>query len=479
MKKIIAVLTSFIFIMSFANSVVAESEISIVMAVNKEAVIVNEIQRTITAPVLVFDKTYVDLYASAPLLGVKLEWVDADIDFVRAEAKGKTCDFTIVSDWEELINEKKKFFVKDTKIFVSLRELCDLVECEITYNKGIITLGRQNDFNAEIFGEISQQEMNDYVYTTYPKSAEYVVYPYEEYSYEKMLNDTEKLKSMYPELIKTSSIGQSVEGRELLLIEFGRGENRIFVCGAHHGREYISTTYLMYAIDRYAYAYRCGSMWGKYNPKAILDNVTFCIVPMVNPDGVNLVLNGIEATKNPEKIASMGIYEGKKYGYSAWKANMNGVDLNWNYDKDWTPEKSRNPRGSVGFNGDYPRSEPETIAISDYVDKNAFDAYVSYHTQGEIFYWAENDENPTYINTLISKDTGFTEYRDNGTGIGGSFFDYAYRNFKKPTLTVELCPYIGNFPYPDKDFDTVWEPAKNVLLIVGNEIIYHKLYNNA
>lgn len=450
------------------------NEPSIVIAINKDVAIVNGGQSEMTAPILVFDKTYVDLYDVAPLLGASVQWVEDYIGFFRVNAKDKACDFTLISHWDDLINQNHKFFAKNSKIFVSLRELCELVGTNITYNDGIITIGKQTDFNRELFGGIFTYDYDDYVYKTYPFSAEYVVNPYQEYSYETMIEDAEKLKLMYPDLIKLSSIGKSVEDRDLLLIEFGRGDNRIFVCGTHHAREYITTTYLMYAIDRYSYAYRTGSMWGKYYPKEILDNITFCIVPMVNPDGVNLVQNGIYATKKPDEIASMGIYESPKYGYSAWKANMHGVDLNWNYDKDWSIEKNKNPRGSAGFTGDGPATEPETIAVSNYVDNNLFDAYVSFHTQGEIFYWAENMENPTYINEIIKKDTGFVEYRDNGTGIGGSFFDYAYRKYKKPTLTVELCPYIGNYPYPVDDFDTVWNPAKNVLLIVGNEIIYHK-----
>ncbi len=272
----------------------------------------------------------------------------------------------------------------------------------------------------------------------------------------------------------TSSIGQSVEGRELLLVEFGRGSDKVFVCGTHHAREYISTTYLMYAIDRYAYAYRSGSMWGQYNPKEILDNITFCIVPMVNPDGVNLVQNGIEATQTPDEVAAMELFEGAKYGYSSWKANVRGVDLNWNYDKDWSSKRNKNPKGSSGFNGDAPNTEPETMAVSAYVDRNVFGAYVSFHTQGEIFYWAENPETPTYMNRVIKKDTGFIEYKETATGDGGSFFDYVYRKFYKPTITVELCPHIGNFPYPDSDFDRVWNPAKNILFLVGNEVIYNK-----
>ncbi len=473
MKKITVLFLITIILMTFSITTFA-NENAIVMAVNEEIMVVNGNQIKVAAPILVLDKTYVDLYAVAPHLNINLEWVEADGGYVRASAKGKTYEYKCIRIWEELINETHKCFIKDSTIFVSLRELNDMAGYNLTYNDGLITVGKQADVNQEIYGDISAYESDEFVYTKYPVTPEYVVYPYQKYSYETMLEDVKKLQRMYPELIKTSSIGKSVEGRDLLLIEFGKGDEKVFVCGTHHGREYISTTYLMYAIDRYSYAYRYGSMWGEYNPKEILENITFCIVPMVNPDGVNLVINGINATKNPAEVASMGIYESPQYGYLAWKANINGVDLNWNYDKDWSIEKNRNPRGSAGFTGDRPATEPETIAVSNYVDNNLFEAFVSFHTQGEIFYWADNKEKPSGINEKIRKDTGFVEYKDEGTGIGGSFFDYAYRKFNKPTLTVELCEYIGNYPYPDEDFDAVWKPAKNVLLIVGSEIANEK-----
>ncbi len=478
MKKIVAILLAVMVLLTnttfaFANetkNVVKEN--SIIIAINEKITVVNGTQRETTAPVMVLDKTYVDLYEVAPLLGMKIQWIEAYIGFFRVNVSGTDVDFTLISDWQELANQKHKFFVKDSKIFVSLRELCDHAGKSIAYDDGIITIGNHDEFDKEIFGEVNTYDFDDYIYKTYPKRAEYVVNPYQEYGYENMLSDVEKLKNMYPDLIKTSSIGKSVEGRDLLLLKFGRGDKKIFVCAAHHAREYITTTYIMYAIDRYSYAYRNGNIWGNYNPKEILDNITFCIVPMVNPDGINLVQNGIGATKNPDEVAALPIYEGKQYGIRAWKANIRGVDLNWNYDKDWSVEKNKNSRGSSGFTGDGPATEPESIAVANYVDKNPFEAYVSFHTQGEIFYWAEDFSNPTNINKIIKKDTGFDEYRDNGKGIGGSFFDYVYRKYNKPTLTVELCPYIGNYPYPNEDFDTVWNPAKNVLLIVGNEIMY-------
>ncbi len=466
-------------------------ELCAMMAVNSQQAYQGDKEYEITPPLLVFDKAYVDVYAVADMLGIGVEWIDAYVGFVRVYFGEKWVDFTLIQNWGELISERFKFFVIDEKIYVPVRELSQFMGVKVYYDNGIISFGGYHETLKEKFGYPDQTQMDEYVYNNYPDNAvyaepstveaaqyeytgeiEYVVNPYRAYSYENMCEDALRLGQMYPDLIKVSGIGKSVENRDLLLMEFGRGKNKIFVCGTHHAREYIASTYLMYTVDRYAYAYKKGDMWGKYNPKDILDNITFCIVPMVNPDGVNLVQNGIKSTGYASSLSKMKIYESPGFGYSAWKANIRGVDVNWNYNKDWSVYNNLNPRGSTGFNGDYANSEPETAAVSKYVDSNSFDAFLSLHTQGQIFYWADDMSNPSYINELIAKDTGFKGIYDNGKGSGGSFFDYVYRKFNKPTITVELCPYVGNYPYPNKDFDRIWTPAKNVMLIMANEVIY-------
>lgn len=446
--------------------------VSVTMAINDSRVIVNGNSIESAAPILAFDRTYVDLFAVAPILGIEVLWVEDSGGYFQVSANGQSINFTLLAKWDDLASQSHKYFVKDSRSFVSARELADFIECGITYDRGIVTFGERND--TDIYQGLNIYVYDDYLYAAYPYWPEHIVNPFVTNTYEDMLGNAQKLQQMHPDLIKISSIGKSVENRDLLLIEFGRGPIKIFVCGTHHAREYMATTYLMNVIDKYAYAYRTNSMWGNYNPKEILNKVTFCIVPMVNPDGVNLVQHGIYATEHADSLSKMGIYDGSKYGYSAWKANINGVDVNWNYDKDWSIKRNKNPRGSIGFNGDYPNSEPETAAVANYVDNHMFDAYLSFHTQGQIFYWADDPVNPMYLHKAIQRDTGFTGSRDSGTGVGGSFFDYVYRKFQKPTITVELCPYVGKYPYPDNDFVTVWEPAKNILFVAANELIYRK-----
>ncbi|MDD2484242.1 MAG: M14 family zinc carboxypeptidase, partial [Eubacteriales bacterium] len=307
-------------------------------------------------------------------------------------------------------------------------------------------------------------------------SFEYVVDPYVEYSYEMMLEDANTLKTKYPDLIRLKSIGTSVEGRDLLLIEFGNGNRKIFLNGATHAREYITTTYLMYMIDRYAYAYTSGQPFEGHDLQAILSGVTFSIVPMVNPDGVNLVQNGIDSVRDKDTFSKFKINKGDSHGYLSWKANINGVDLNRNYPDNWNVKTAVTEPSSSNFKGVSPLSEPESRALATYLNQNMCWAYLTVHSQGAGFYgW--NDPNSAYYPQLTEMVSRFAEKSgfkklSGGSGTSyGNFANYVRETYLKPTFTIELCNYVGSYPYPDQDFDKVFAPVKTLSLIVAEEVI--------
>ncbi|HYE68968.1 MAG TPA: M14 family zinc carboxypeptidase [Anaerovoracaceae bacterium] len=304
----------------------------------------------------------------------------------------------------------------------------------------------------------------------------YTVDPYHEYSYENMLQDAGELQDMYPDLVRLKSIGTTVEGRDIALIEFGYGSRKVFLSGATHAREYITTSYLMYMIDRYAYAYSSGGILEEFNITEILNNVTFYIVPMINPDGVNLVQNGIYSVKDYDAVSKIAINSLDSFGYNSWKANINGVDLNRNYPSNWYVDRPVDAPSSSRFKGYSPISEPETKAIMDFLNNNMCWAYLSFHSQGEgIYGW--NDANAGYypqINSMVSRiigASGFKKLTDTSDTDYGTFGDTVRETFLKPTLTIELCKFVGSYPYPNEDFDQVWMPAKNICLIVAEEVM--------
>jgi hypothetical protein len=299
-----------------------------------------------------------------------------------------------------------------------------------------------------------------------------VVNPYEAYGHGQMTRDAEKLEALYPDLIRLDRAGTSVEGRDLLALELGKGARRIFICGTLHAREYIASAYLMFMAEQYARAYNNGGCFGRFNIRKILDCVTFSIIPMANPDGVRLVQNGIAAARNGRRIAKMPIVEGAAYGCRAWKSNINGVDLNRNFSANWVRTRHAHLYASARFRGKHAFSEPETRHIAAYIRAGSFRAYLSFHAQGEGIYWSKTGVLAFRIARRICLETGFELLRDDSAHPdGGSLMEYIEACDKKAFLTVELCPYVGPYPFPDADFDKVWGPAGTICLIVADRIL--------
>lgn len=181
-----------------------------------------------------------------------------------------------------------------------------------------------------------------------------LVEPNQTYTCEMLVEDANELAAAYPELIEVTSAGQSVEGRALTLIKLGRGDIKVLLLGAHHAREYITSAFLMETVDEYARAYMQQVAQSGTN---LLDSVTLYILPMVNPDGVNLVQNGPDAAKDPERVKSMRML---KETYAEWKANINGVDLNRQYPCHWEEKTSdTDVPSSEMYKGTAPATEPE------------------------------------------------------------------------------------------------------------------------
>jgi len=302
-----------------------------------------------------------------------------------------------------------------------------------------------------------------------------IVNPYMPYSYESMLNDSVKLSQAHPDIISIDSIGKSVEGRDILLIKLGKGNRKIFLNGSHHAREYISTSLLMKMIDAYSKAYSNNEKFEGYDVKKLLNEFTIYFVPMVNPDGVNLVINGINSVKDPKKVKNIKMtYK----NYRAWKSNINGVDLNRNYPAEW--EKINNgfsAPNSERFKGYSKGSEPETQVIMNLCRKNDFELAMAYHSKGEVFYWADSG---TYklipqadaIADKFSKLTGYKKLpvSQNPSVYGGGFENWFRLEFKRPAFCIELTPYNDVLPHPDSQFDKlVWNKAKTTGLFFLEE----------
>ena len=151
------------------------------------------------------------------------------------------------------------------------------------------------------------------------------------YTYERLCRDSSLLCKEYP-FLRPFSLGHSVSGRRLSAISWGEGEKRLFLNGAHHGMEWITSLLLMYLLEDFSHHYVNGTSLGNVDFRSLFHEVTMVFCPMVNPDGVELAINGLTEDLPPITKTRLKEYNGGSLDFSKWQANLNGVDLNHNYD---------------------------------------------------------------------------------------------------------------------------------------------------
>lgn len=132
----------------------------------------------------------------------------------------------------------------------------------------------------------------------------------------------------YP-FLNVQTVGNSVLGKPIYVIKLGHGPRKVFYSGSIHANEWITTPVLMKFIEDYCISYvRRTNLYG-YSVQNLFHSTSIYIMPMVNPDGVDLVTGNL-AVSSPSYQKALHIanqFSSIPFP-NGWKANLNGVDLN-------------------------------------------------------------------------------------------------------------------------------------------------------
>lgn len=296
-----------------------------------------------------------------------------------------------------------------------------------------------------------------------------VVYTNIDYIYEIMKKNLQGLKARYP-FIQVSSAGESVLGKKLYYVKLGNGPNKVFYNGSHHGIEWITTVLLMKFIENFSKSYASGQNIEGYNAREIWDKSTIYVMPMVNPDGVDLVLNGLEAS-NPYYNNLIRWNKGSTDFSKNWSANIRGVDLNHNYDAMWQKSKEAEPSygvygpGPTRYSGTSPESEPESKAVADFTRKHNFRLVIAYHSQGEVIYWNYQNlasSETRRIGEIFSRLSGYELAETYGITSFAGYKDWFIEKYRRPGYTIEVG--LGVNPLPISQFNQIYKDNIKVLL---------------
>lgn len=280
------------------------------------------------------------------------------------------------------------------------------------------------------------------------------------------------LKSMYPFLI-TGSAGKSVLGKDIPYVRIGRGQKEVFYSASIHANEWITSIVLLEFLYEYCSAFQNNSTIWEFSARRLFETVSIYIMPMVNPDGVDLVTGAIHPNsaeyKQAQKIASnfpdIPFVDG-------WKANIRGIDLNLQFPAGW--QNAREIKYAQGFTQPAPRdfvgygplTEPESLAIYNFTLRHNFRLILSYHSQGEVIYWQFQNYNPPgafFIGTQFANVSGYslesTPYNSSFAG----YKDWFIQNYNRPGYTIEVG--LGTNPLPITQFDRIYADNLGILVL--------------
>jgi g-D-glutamyl-meso-diaminopimelate peptidase len=291
--------------------------------------------------------------------------------------------------------------------------------------------------------------------------SDFVVDGNEAYDFGKLEKDLHRLVEIYP-FLKVNRIGDSVLGKPLYEIEMGRGNRTIHFNASFHANEWITTPVLMRLLNEFIVSLVRGNPIRGIFTLPLYNRNRLSIVPMVNPDGVDLVLHG-----PPEEMKEELLEMNKgSLDFSGWKANIRGVDLNNQYPAYWEIEKKRKEPKSPAprdYPGDEPLTEPEVMAMAELAQRKQFARLLAFHTQGREFYWGYENLEPPESEVLaneFAKVSGYdsVRYIDSHAGYK-DWFIYIYR---RPGFTFELG--YGVNPLPITQFPQIYDEMLGVFL---------------
>ncbi len=277
------------------------------------------------------------------------------------------------------------------------------------------------------------------------------------------------LAARYP-FLRVGSVGKSVMGQDIPTVVIGGGQTQVFYNASHHANEWITTAVLMRFLEEYARAVLTGGNIRGENAAALIGDVALHLIPMVNPDGVDLVTGALDSGYFFDGAAAIASdYPGIPFP-DGWKANVVGIDTNLQYPAGW--EEARRIKTAQGFVSPAPRDftgeaaleAPESRAVYDYTIKNDFALTVSLHTQGEVIYWRYLDYDVPGAYEIAGAFSAVSGYAVENVPYASGFAGYKdwfiYR-YRRPGFTIELGQ--GESPLPLSAFPEIYSDALGIL----------------
>ena len=286
---------------------------------------------------------------------------------------------------------------------------------------------------------------------------------------EKVLDELYKKYKAKGIITQKKSIGKSYEGRPIYFVKISDNaakdeddsEPGVLYTALTHAREPAG----MMAVIYYMY-YLLENYDSDERVQNIINNRQLYFIPMLNPDGY---------AYNQKNYPNGG-------GMCRKNRNGNGVDLNRNFGPkeywDYPNGGSSTSPWSQTYRGEGPFSEPETKALSEFVEGHKIHIALNYHTYSNLLlypYGIRNEVAHPMYRTMAKEMTKINKYRY-GTPSGllyavrGDSDDWFHKSDGNKGTIFAMTPEVGGrgdgfWPSPSRIFPLAEENLEANLLL--------------
>ena len=265
-------------------------------------------------------------------------------------------------------------------------------------------------------------------------------------------------------------MGTSILDRAIPVLHIGNGNRRVLYVGAHHGMEWITSLVLTQFLGELCEIVESKRKVCGIYPCDLLDGYTLSVIPMLNPDGVEYQIHGVEEN-NPLRDRLLEMNDGSE-DFSSWQANARGVDLNHNYDAGFAEykqlEKEQNMKKGTPtrYSGECAESEPEVAALCNLMRFSApWKGVMTLHTQGEEIFapLCDKSEKGEVTARRLSQLTGYRLSRAEGLAAYGGMSDWCAEKLSVPSFTMECGR--GKNPLPITQTSSIYATMRAALFL--------------
>ncbi|MDE5600337.1 MAG: M14 family metallocarboxypeptidase [Oscillospiraceae bacterium] len=264
--------------------------------------------------------------------------------------------------------------------------------------------------------------------------------------------------------VRMFSIGNSLLGRKIYALGIGNLKNAILYSGAIHAQEWLTCLVLLRFFEDLSLK---NELFG-VKLDDVFSHRGLIIVPLSNPDGVEIAIGGAQTAKQLAVPVQNIIDKSSR----SWQANARGVDLNHNFDAGFQILKQMEREAGITcpaprqYGGICPNSEPETRALVWVCNSLNIQKVIAFHSQGEEIYYYYGDSTPKESQLMadaLAASSGYTVCEPTGLASHGGFKDWFIKSKCRPGFTVEIGK--GENPLPIDMLMPIYNQIKEMLVV--------------